>query len=391
MNIKALIEKKNELKAEYRALYEQAVAEKRSLDGDAREAELSAEIADLNAQIKEEEARAAQEADTVENIESEKEKREMEKQLTQEQEVRALEQFIRKTGGEELRSMEAGSEPGKIVVPTHLSNVIIEKLSENAPIFARTRNFTPVNGFLDILREDNMGTAGFVGEMKELEKSDFSLNKVTLSQKRVGTAIELSQHLVNDSGIDIVGYATRILGRRLGLTIDSSILTGQKDTEFEGILNDTVVLKPQIALSDKAITIDELLDLYNSMNPAYIGGAVWVVGRLTFNMIAKLKDNNGHYFLVREVSENGPIYKLFGQPVVINDTMPAPEAGEKAVVFANFSEGYATMTKKGFNFQHISGDTTQAMRGSHLLLLDGYMDGKILNPPAIKILQMKTV
>ncbi|PET04402.1 phage major capsid protein [Bacillus cereus] len=314
----------------------------------------------------------------------------MNKNNTFETETRAMEQYIRgDIHGAELRAMQVGSEPGKIVVPTHLSNYIVEKLSENAPLFARTKNFTPVNGFLDILREDNMGAAGFVGEWEDIEITDFSMNKVTLSQKRVGTAIELSQQLVNDSGIDIVGYATNILGRRLGLTVDASILIGDNQKEFEGILKDDVKLKPQISLSSTGITIDELLDLYNSMNPAYIGGAVWVVGRLTFNMIAKLKDNNGQYHLIREVSENGPIYKLFGQPVVINDSMPAPEAGEKAVVFANFSEGYATMTKKGFNLKSISGDTKQALRGSHLLLLDGFMDGKILNPPAIKILQMK--
>ncbi|MBL3847077.1 phage major capsid protein [Bacillus cereus] len=313
----------------------------------------------------------------------------MNKNNALETETRAVEQFLRKQEGPELRAMLTGSEPGKIVVPTHLSDYIVEKLNENAPIYARTKNFTPVNGTLEILREDNMGTAGFVGEMEDIELSDFSMNKVRLDQKRVGTAIELSKHLVNDSGIDIVGYAVNVLSRRLGLTVDSSVLIGDKEKEFEGILKDNVTLKPQIALSDKAITIDELLDLYNSMLPAYIGGAVWVMGRLTFNMIAKLKDNNGHYFLVREVSENGPIYKLFGQPVIINDTMPAPEAGEKAVVFANFSEGYATMTKKGFNFQNISGDTKQALRGSHLLVLDGYMDGKILNPAAIKVLQMK--
>lgn len=313
----------------------------------------------------------------------------MNKNNALETETRAVEQFLRKQEGPEFRAMLTGSEPGKITVPTQLSNYIVEKLSENAPIFARTKNFTPVDGILEILREDNIGSAGFVGEMEDLELSDFSMNKITLNQKRVGTAIELSKHLVNDAGIDIVDYAINVLSRRLGSTVDSSVLIGNKEKEFEGILNDSVVLKPQIALSSTAITIDELLDLYNSMLPDLVGGSVWVMGRLTFNMIAKLKDNNGQYHLVREVSENGPIYKLFGQPVIINDTMPEPEAGAKTVVFANFSEGYATMTKKGFNFQNISGDTKQALRGSHLLLLDGYMDGKILNPQAIKILQMK--
>jgi HK97 family phage major capsid protein len=283
MNIKALIEKKNELKAEYRALYETAVQENRSLEGDAREAELSAQIAELNTQIETEENRAAQEADTVENIKSEEEKREMENKLTQEQEVRAVEQFIRKQEGEELRAVTAGTGVGALTVPTHLSNMIVEKLFEVAPLFARTKNFTPVNGYLEILREQTLGSStavGFVGEMTDIAKGDFSMDKVRLDQKRVGTAIELSQHLVNDSGIDVVNYSTNLLSRRLGMTLDRNILNGDKATQFEGLLN-ALSIEDVDAGSADGITVDELLDVYNTMNPSYIGGAVWVVSRKT--------------------------------------------------------------------------------------------------------------
>lgn len=309
-------------------------------------------------------------------------------QLTQEQETRAVEQFLRKQEGQELRDVTTGKAPGSLTIPTHLSNLIVEKLSESAPIFSRTKNFTPVEGFLEILREKTIGTAGFVGEMQDVVANDFTMDKVRLDQKRVGTAIELSQHLVNDSGIDVVGYSIGLLSRRLGLTLDNSVLIGDKATQFEGILND-VTIGEQTGKFTNAIEIDELLDLYNSMNPEYIGGAVWVVSRQTFNMIAKLKNSNGDYHLVRDVATTGPTYRLFGQPVIINDTMPAPEAGQRAVLFANFSEGYVTMTKKGLNLQHITGDTKQALRGSQLIVLDGYMDGKILNQAAIKVLKLK--
>lgn len=314
----------------------------------------------------------------------------MNKNNTFETETRAVEQFLRQEEGPELRDVTTGKAPGYLTIPTTLSDHIVKKLNENAPIFARTKNFTPVNGFLEILREKTIGTAGFVGEMQDVVANDFTMDKVRLDQKRVGTAIELSQQLVNDSGIDVVNYAIGLLSRRLGLTMDNSVLIGDKATQFEGILND-VTIGEQTGLATNAITIDELLDLYNSMNPEYIGGAVWVVSRQTFNMIAKLKnDKNGEYYLVRDVAENGPTYRLFGQPVIINDTMPAPEAGQRAVLFANFSEGYVTMTKKGLNLQHITGDSKQALRGSHLLVLDGYMDGKILNQNAIKVLKLKS-
>jgi len=305
-----------------------------------------------------------------------------------------MEQFIRKQDGEELRAVTTGTQPGSLTVPTNLSEFIVEKLYERAPIFSRTRNFTPVNGFLEILKEGNHGTAGFVGEMTDIVANDFTLTKVKLDQKRVGTAIELSQHLVNDSGIDVVNYSIGMLTKRLGQTIDANVLKGTGGTEqFEGILTTAITTIDTVtAASATAITVDELLDLYNSMNPEYIGGAVWVVSRKTFNMISKLKDGNGHYFLVRDVANDGPIYKLFGQPVLIQEAMNNHEAGRgRTVLFANFSEGYATMTKKGLNLQHISGDSRQALRGSHLLLLDGYMDGKILNEEAIRCLKVPAV
>ncbi|OSY02633.1 phage major capsid protein [Bacillus mycoides] len=317
----------------------------------------------------------------------------MNKNNTLEQETRAVEQFLRKQDGPELRATESpvttGGAPGSLTIPTTISDMIVEKLVEEAPLFSRTKNFTPVNGLLDILRERDLGTGGFVGEMKDIAISDFDLDKVTLSQKRVGSAIELSQQLVNDSGIDIVNYSMSILARRLGSTIDNSILNGNNTTEFQGIIKD-ITIEEIVAGSTNAITIDELFDLYNSMNSAYIGGAVFVVSRQAFNMIAKLKnDKNGEYYLVRDVATTGPIYKLFGQPVLIQQNMPEVDAGNRAVLFVNFNEGYATMTKKGLNLQHITGDTKQALRGSQLLVLDGYMDGKILNQNAIKVLTMK--
>lgn len=308
-----------------------------------------------------------------------------------ETEVRAVEQFLRKQDAKEVRAITTGSNPGALTIPTHLSNVIVEKLTEYAPLFARTKNFTPVNGFLEILREQTIGTAKFASEMNEADiTSGFTMDKVTLDQKRIVTGIELSQHLVNDSGIDVVNYAINIMGRRLGITLDDAILNGVKATQFEGVVLDAedTIAKIETEASG-AISIDDILNLYNAMNPEYQGSAVFVVARSTFNQISKLKDGNGHYFLVRDVASTGVTYSLFGVPVIINDNMPPLSAGQKAILFANFGEGYATMTKKGFSLQHITSDTTQALRGSQLLVLDAYMDGKILNPDAIKMLKIK--
>lgn len=384
LNLKELEERKQELLSEANEIEESKATEQRSFtpSEQLRQETILNEIRTINEQI-----------DLKNKTQRNGEIIMTNTLTTKEQEVRALEQFLRKQDGEELRAMDApvttGGAPGNLTIPNQISNMIVELLTEEAPLFSRTKNFTPVAGTLDILRERDLGTAGFVGEMQDVTKNDFELDKITLNQKRVGTAIELSQHLVNDSGIDIVGYSMGILARRLGSTVDNSILNGNKETGFQGIIND-ITIEGITSASSTDFTIDELLDLYNSMHPRYIGGAVFVVSRQAFNKIAKLKnDKNGEYYLVRDVATTGPSYTLFGQPLLVQDNMPSVAAGKRAVLFANFSEGYATMTKKGLTLKHISDDTTQAMRGSHLLLLDAYMDGKILNQNAIRVLTMK--
>ena len=390
MTLKELYQIKQSKVREYKQLINTAKSENRNLDSEetAQEKILEIEIRELNEEIEklEKANKPKGVTNTMNNFEFEQEKR-------------ALEQFIkREFNGEELRAITV-SDPGQtgsaLIIPTHLSNLIVEKLYERAPIFSRTRNFTPVNGYLEILKEGFHGTAAFVGEMAEnVTPSDFTMAKVKLDQKRVVSAIELSQHLINDSGIDVVDYAVKMLVKRIGQAIDTNVLRGQKDNgQFEGILTTAITdIDKVAAASGSAITLDELYDLYLSMNPEYLDGAVWVVSRKTFNMIAKLKDNDGKYFLVPNVASTGTVYKLFGQPVLIQEAMPDRKAGAgRTVVFANFGEGYATMTKKGLNLKHIDNDSKQALRGSALLVLDGYMDGKILNEDAIRCLKAPAV
>lgn len=387
MKLKALIEKRNAMLDELDQIANTIETEVRAMtdEEESRVAELQAEIEKLDKAIKFAESRAKEDAEV---FEEKKEERTVE--YTLEFEKRAVEQFLRRQDGEEVRAVTAGADPGKLTIPTHLSNLIIEKLFEVAQIFSRTRNFTPVNGTLEVLREQTIGTAGFVGELTNLTPSDFTMDKVRLTQKRAGTAIELSQHIINDSGIDVVSYAINLLSRRLAMTLDRNVLngTGDANNQFEGMLGHPGIKEVKTATVG-AIGTDDLLDLYNSMHPQYQAGAVFVMSRNTFNTLVKLKDGSNNYYFIRDITDAGAGYRLFGLPVLITDAMPDIAAGAQAVLMANFYEAYATMTKKGLNLQHIFGDTTQALRGSHLLLLDGYFDGKVLNPEAAKFLKVK--
>lgn len=389
MSIKGLIEKRNSLIAKAEEYLETAKTEVRGLNDEENSAyeELRSEIVELNRTIEkiEEEARNNSTEKIVEN-EKEGEKRNMEN-MTLEMENRALADFMRGRDSEEVRNLTTTTTGA--VIPTSLSSEIIEKLEEVAPLFSKIPMLTPVNGYLEILKETDIGKAGFVGESANLSLADFSMGKVKLEQRRCGSAVELSQHLINDSGIDIVGYTKDILYRRLGYALDRAIVNGEKASSFEGLNS---VTKGVDTLANNAVSIEDFINVLNDMHPSLQAGAVWVMSRELFNKVSLLKDGNGNFYLLRQLNvvTGKPEYKLLGCPIFISDAVDKEfEAKKKIAFLVNFGEAYKGMIKKDMELKQISSDTANALKGTQTFTLDMYADAKIVREEAIKALTVK--
>ena len=114
--------------------------------------------------------------------------------------------------------------------------------------------------------------------------------------------------------------------------------------------------------------------------------------RKTFKTIAKLKNSVGDYILIpkyNEKTKTASAYEIFGRPVIINDACDDIQSGKMPIFLVNMADGYASMIKKGVEFRHISGDTQNALKGSHTLMIDMYADAKILNEAALRGLKIK--
>ena len=209
---------------------------------------------------------------------------------------KALEGFIRTKEVRDLNTSNGGA-----VIPTSISERIVEKLDETAPLFGRVIKLTPVNGNLEILKEKEVGQAGFFGEgSADLDISDFEFEKVKLEQRRAGTVIQLTQKLVNDSGIDIVDYANNILVRRLAKTLDRAMILGKVASEqFEGLCN--APEECEVNPLGLEVGIDDYMNTLNAMHPTLQDKAIWVMSRAEFNKLSLKKDNLGNYYLTRDV------------------------------------------------------------------------------------------
>ena len=381
MNLKELKESLNEAKASKKELLTKAVTEVRSLEAteDEELRQLNEKISDLQNQIQtaEEELRSNV---VEENIKTEGEG----KMNKQEMEIRAIENFI-KNGvvSEEVRATNTSAN-NTAIQPVYVHNEIVRKLEEVAPVFSKAKQYQATAGELRIPRENasNLWEYGFVGEDADVSEHAFSFDTVSLKQVRVGASVKVTQHLLNDVDVDIVGYVVDMLARRLGATLDHHAIvgTGVQGEDLQGLAGLTKADHGINEVSASALDADVLLDAIHSMHPSLLNGAEFYMSRASYNAISKLKDLSGQYILKleRSVAPEAPQYRVFGFPVHVTE-----DVADNKVLFVNIGQACATMVKKGVQMIRISNDTQNALRGTHTFVIDAYVDFRLRDPQAV--------
>lgn len=268
---------------------------------------------------------------------------------------------------------------GEAVIPENVANEIVKKMEEISPAFAQARKLPSVHGELKVPKENDSVTGGFFGEGEEILTEAINFDYVSLKQKRIGAAVNLTKQVANDSAIDLVAYTNDLVARRLAKTAERAIFNGDGVKEFAGIKG---AVTEEVSATG-AITIDTIADLYNKLHPAFLGNAAFYMNREVFNGIARLKDETGHFYLQNGVVNGKLTRTIFGCPVHVTDALDSGAAvGDVSVVFGDMTEAYSILVKKDMQMQNIV-DGPNALKGTILLVADGYMDGAVTNSQAI--------
>lgn len=387
----SLKDKRLEIIGRGKEIHKNAKAEQRSTNvfENAELRDLETELLEIEAQIeaeKNEEQRAVVEA-PVEKYD--------EGPTVEQRAVEAV--MLGNTNAEEVRTLQTNGD-GAYIIPTVISDYIVPLVESRAQLFERTTQIPKVNGVYEIPREKELtidtatglppaspNTFGWVGknEFANITPSDFTMDKIQLGQKRVGTAVELSDQAVHASGLPVVEHTGDILGRRLGGKLDFELLFGNGTTSLEGIISSTAnPINKITTASQTAISFDELRDAQLSVPYELQEGAVWVMHPKTYSALVKIKDDAGGYMILRDKLTEVPTRKLFDCDILFDDNMQTIGAGNTPVLFGNFKAGYVTTVKKDLNLQHIWKDSMSRKNKKHLVMMDAYLDGKILEPKA---------
>lgn len=378
MNVKEMIEKRNSLFEQADEILDKVKKENRAMATKEENSKLQSiqrEIEGLNTSI---EASETQQGKKMEDRSMDK------KQL--EAERRGYEQFLRHKSGEERAQYVNTAEENAGVIPVSIADQIIEQVESISNVFQQAQKFNSAAGELRVPRDSSRDQAGFVGENEEIPSLRAKFDYAKLTQRRVGGAITLTKQLINDTSFDIVGFSVNKLARQVGLAVEKAALKGQSENDqFEGILSPkTLELEDLEKVTiPAAVTYDDLINIYNSIQPYFLDGSQWIMSRALFNEIVKLEDGNGHKYVQGGVVNGRLQQLLLGLPVVVSDQLTK----EDGIIFGKVSDAYGIMVKDGFELQYVTGDTQQATNGTELLVFDGYMDGTVINPQAIVVAQ----
>jgi len=148
--------------------------------------------------------------------------------------------------------------------------------------------------------------------------------------------VRVSVQLLQDSAFGLEAWLATALGRRLGRITNDHFTTGAGGgTEPEGIIT-----AAPAGVTDAALDIDyaDLVALEHSIDPAYrSNGAQWMFHDTTLAVLKQIKSvEDGRPLWLPGLAVAAPD-TILSYPYIINQSMPQATAGEKAILFGDFS------------------------------------------------------
>lgn len=344
MNLKGLIEKKNNKISRMEELEKQIETEERAFtDEENTEFEnLAKEVENLTNTINKirdmEDKKDKEEVPADEGKEDTEEKKDEEDNKEKEEnEKRAFENYIRGIMEERAETTLAKAENGA-VIPTTIVNKIVSRVYEICPIFEKSDRYN-VKGNLDLPYYDEKTSSievKYANEGEAVESTSGKFKSIQLTGYLASALTKISKSLINNSQFDIVNYVVNKMAEAIAVFIERELLIGTtgKITGLSTLTNITTTEN-----ADK-ITADDLINLEDSVKDVFKKNAFFIMSKATRTALRKLKDGNGRYLLQDDITSSfGTV--LLGKDVYVSDNMPDIKQGVPVIYFGDYS-GLAT-------------------------------------------------
>lgn len=349
MQLKNMIERKNERITRAEEILKGAETEKRELTDDeaAELAEIRDDVQKIKAALKINDELGADDKQPKEEAKPMGDNADNKPQDTEARELRAFEAYLRGDKVMQERSGELTLTDNGAVIPTSIANQIVKKVYDVAPVLQRSQKYN-VKGKLQLPYYDasNGGIkVAYAQEFTPLASSNGAFKSIELSGYLAGALSKISNSLINNSQFDIVSFVVNQMGEDIARWIEHELLIGtsQKVAGLSGITNKVT------AKAANAITADEIVTLKDSIKDVYQGNAVWIMSNKTRTALRLLKGTDGHYLLQDDITS--PFGStLLGKPIYVSDNMPEIGTGTAPIYYGDLT-GLATKFTENISTQ----------------------------------------
>lgn len=274
---------------------------------------------------------------------------------------------------------------GGYLVPDEFERKLIEALTEENIFRQLATVIKTSHGDRKIPIVTSKGEAVWMDEEEAYTLSDDVFGQASLSAYKLGTAIKISEELLNDSAFDLAAYITKEFARRIGAKEEEAFLIGDGTGKPTGIFAATGGAEEGATTAGATITFDDVMELFHSVKSPYRKKSGWILNDSTIKALRKLKDTTGNYIWQPSVSAGIPDM-ILNRPYYTSAYAPTLEAGNKVMAFGDFSY-YWIADRQGRAFKRLN--EVFAMNGQVGFIASQRVDGRLILPEAVKTLTMK--
>jgi HK97 family phage major capsid protein len=327
---------------EAKALLDSAAAEKRELTGEENQTydrimadldQRSAVIETMNAQA-ERENRAAE---AMKGFESQVKPANIAVPAIDEAElIRSLARGEIRSASFEKRDVTKGSTGAP--VPTSFYDQVILLARTVGPMLETSTIINTAGGEnLQVPSLSAYSTGTVTSEAGTIGESDPTFNAFkTLGAYKYSFLTQISREMVEDAGVDILGFLATQTGNAIGYAVNGALTTGTGTVQPNGIAATAGSGITGSTAVSGAFTADNLIDLVYSVDTAgrTLPGTGFMMNAKSIAAVRKLKDTAGNYVFSPALSGDKRDLVL-GYEVYENPAMADPATSAKSVLFGH--------------------------------------------------------
>jgi HK97 family phage major capsid protein len=254
------------------------------------------------------------------------------------QDLNILNRSYDRRGTTTQKTAPAGS-GGYLVPEEWLGEVNIAKqMIGEVENIARTIN-TARGGVLPFPKINDTGNdAELQTEGAAITVVDMSFGTTDFNAYTYGTLVKVSEQLLNDEDTNLATYLDILLKDRIARKTNGDLTNGDGSSKPNGIITAATVGKT--AAATNAITDEELMDLYHSVDPAYRKSdkVRYMMNDAIQSVLMKTQLIASENFSPIRIADDGTMF-IMGKKVEINQDMDGTlAAGDKPILFGDFNE-----------------------------------------------------